>query len=175
MSVVHRGIEYVAYDYMMEVPSIDSISFINEIKEAGGPTYFMPTIYFKEPQNQSNNYLFQLIDRYDDRFQLSNRVWRYSILSDKTLEPYVKGLQIDDGASPDGHAFYPISIGDTLTVRMSSLSLGAFKYFESLIKQFEYDGGAYKPSPASPPTNLSNGALGFFRASSITSKSIVIE
>jgi hypothetical protein len=43
-----------------------------------------------------------------------------------------------------------------------------------LLKQFKNDGGAYQPSPSSPPTNMSNGALGYFRASAIIEKRLKI-
>jgi hypothetical protein len=51
---------------------------------------------------------------------------------------------------------------------MLSLSEYAFKYYEALLKQFENDGGAYSPTPASPPTNLTGNALGYFRASAVS-------
>ena len=175
LAVIVNDNEYVAYDYMMEVPSIDSLGYSAKISEAGGESYIIPKVYFKEPQDQDNYYLFEFLVNYDYRFQICNDIWRYSVLSDEYLESYVNGLHIDDGASSDGFEYYPFYPGDTIRVRMSSLSSKAYNYFENLIGQFVTDGGAYKPTPASPPTNLSNGALGFFRASAVTNESRLIE
>jgi len=65
--------------------------------------------------------------------------------------------------------------GDSIHVTMSSLSSNAYNYYKNLIEQFENDGGAYKPTPASPPTNISNGGLGFFRASSVVEAKTIIK
>ena len=48
-----------------------------------------------------------------------------------------------------------------------TLTKEAYEYNRALIQQFRTDGGGYSPSPASPPTNLDNGALGFFRTSAV--------
>lgn len=56
---------------------------------------------------------------------------------------------------------------DDYFIEMHSLTKEAYEYYKALIQQFRTDGGGYSPSPASPPTNLDNGALGFFRASAV--------
>ena len=66
---------------------------------------------------------------------------------------------------------YPIYMeGDSVYVALSSLTQNAYEFYKILLQQFKNDGGAYQPAPGSPPTNMSNGALGYFRASSISIK-----
>ncbi len=102
----------------------------------------------------------------------NSRVWPYSILSDEYLKEYVNGLDVCKGIAPDywmnGYPY--VSDGrlmDDYFIEMHSLTKEAYEYYKALIQQFRTDGGAYSPSPASPPTNLDNGALGFFRASAV--------
>ena len=59
-------------------------------------------------------------------------------------------------------------------VSLFSLTYEAYLYYKALLSQFENDGGTFKPSPASPPSNISNGALGIFRASALDTMSIIM-
>jgi hypothetical protein len=43
-----------------------------------------------------------------------------------------------------------------------------YRYYVALSKQYNDDGGAFSPSPASPPTNFSGGAQGCFSAASVS-------
>ena len=95
-------------------------------------------------------YLIQLIDEESSRVISAKFTWEFSILSDEYLEPYVNGLNVDDGASPEGYDFYTYFYGDEIHITMSSLTQEAYNYYKNLLDQFENDGGAYKPAPASP-------------------------
>jgi len=156
--------EYHATSFMPPVPPIDSVRF-NFTKGAVGKNDFnIPLLYFKEPQNEKNYYLFITPG--------SSRVWPYSILSDEYLKDYVNGLDVCKGVSPDyWMTAYPYTNADgsmdDYFIEMHSLPKETYDYYKSLLHQFRTDGGGYSPSPASPPTNMDNGALGFFRASAV--------
>ena len=60
--------------------------------------------------------------------------------------------------------------GDSIYIGLSSLTIEAFQFYKALLQQFKNDGGAFQPAPGSPPTNMSNGALGYFRASALSEK-----
>jgi hypothetical protein len=77
-------------------------------------------------------------------------------------------LDVCKGVSPDyWRNAYPQSISGYY-IEMHSLTKEAYEFYQSLLQQFRTDGGGYSPSPASPPTNMDNGALGFFRASAVS-------
>jgi hypothetical protein len=164
LKVLFENKEIEAECYMPTVPEIDSMD-IEEIvvKEADGTKAWVPIVYFKEPQNEKNFYLFNIGGGINN--------WSYSILEDRYLESYVNGLNVDDGEHPDWWATnYPYGIPEgTMKVSMQSLTEEGFEYYRGLIEQFNNDGGIYSPTPTSPINNLSSGALGFFRASAITS------
>ena len=82
---------------------------------------------------------------------------------------------LDNGASPQDFGYYYYFIGDEINVKTSNISKEAYEYFKFLLKQFKQDGGVYKPTPVSPPTNISNNGLGFFQASSFVKSKVIIE
>jgi len=164
LTIKWQNKEYHAESYMPPVPPLDSVQFNFTKGAIGKSDYNIPLLFFKEPQNERNYYLFITPG--------SNRVWPYSILSDEYLNDYVNGLDVCKGVSPDywmtaypyvsdGRLFYDYFI------EMHSLTKEGYEYYKALIQQFKTDGGGYSPSPASPPTNLDNGALGFFRTSAV--------
>jgi hypothetical protein len=151
--------EYHAETYMPPVPALDSVQFKFTQGEIGKSNYNIPLIYFKEPQNERNYYLFKTQAVYG---------WPYSILNDEYLKSYVNGLDVCKGVTPDYWVTnYPYDFIDSYFIEMHSITKEAYEYYKALIQQFKTDGGGYSPSPASPPTNLDNGALGFFRASAV--------
>jgi hypothetical protein len=165
-----------AAEEMPSVPVIDSVQFREQFLEKDGQNYYVPFLYFKEPKDQTNFYMFNFGS--DNLYNLiygSGRVWNFSILNDTYLKEYVYGFNLDDGASPIGFVdFWYFNKGDKARIRMLSLSENAYYYYQALLKQFENDGGAYSPTPASPPSNLSGNALGYFRVSAVSEIDLVV-
>lgn len=169
--------EYEASAFMPPVPKIDSLSYrFKKTERVGKFDYYIPLLYFKEPQDTVNYYLFQLNEDLQSRIVSAVQIWQFSVLSDTYLEPNVNGIDISRGANPRGIDDYPdYSEGQTIYVALSSLTKEGYEYYKNLIDQFENDGGAYKPTPATPPGNISNGGLGFFRASAFSEARTVIK
>lgn len=175
LRVLYRGIEYQANSYMPPVPKIDSLGYIKKVSEKDGLGYYIPLLYFSEPQGIKNFYLIQLKDEILSRRYPARFLWQFSILSDEYLQPYVNGLNVSLGATPGGIEYPIYREGDSIYIALCSLTQGAYKFYEALLQQFKNDGGAYQLSPGSPPSNISNGALGYFLASSITGKKVKIK
>jgi hypothetical protein len=160
---------------MPPVPEIDSVGYIKKISEKDGQEYYIPLLFFADPQGISNFYLIQLISEEASRSMSANILWQFSILSDAFLEPYVNGLNIELGISPNDIQYPLLWEGDSIYVALSSLSETAYDFYEVLLDQFKNDGGIYKQVPASPPTNISNGGLGLFRASAVAAGRTIIK
>jgi hypothetical protein len=177
--ITKEGEIYTASDYMHPISEIDSIKFQRGMGDIGKPDDYVPILYFKDPQeNEENRYLVQLEkEEYMKIGQLSNQfdLWEFAILSDKYFQPGKTGVSIDNGAGPRDWSWYRTLPGDLAYIRMNSLSDQSYTYYKFLLEQFQQDGGAYKPSPASPPTNISNGGLGFFRASAVAEAEAIVE
>jgi len=174
LKIISEGKEYQASDYMSPVAQIDSVGFIRKILEKDKAESVVPLLYFSEPQGETNYYLIQLNDDVSMRTYSASTLWQFSILSDEFLQPYVNGLNISQGETPRSIEYPYFMEGDSIFVGLSSLTSHAYEYYKILLQQFKNDGGAYQPSPGSPPTNMSNGALGYFRASSVSEKRLKI-
>ena len=164
LTIKWQNKEYHAETYLPPVPPLDSAKLAFTKGAEGKFDYSVPLIYFKEPQNERNHYLFITTD--------AAYTWPYSVLSDEYLNTYVNGLDVCKGVSPYyWRTAYPMAwdgvIMDDYFIEMHSLTKEAYDYYKALLQQFKTDGGGYSPTPASPPTNMDNGALGFFRASSV--------
>lgn len=172
MDVTYNGTteHYHAESRMLDTPSIDKISYEIRKGDIGKEDNFVPLISFSEPQNEKNFYLFQLCSGTSDGsipiYCGNSRVWSYSVISDNFLPSDVEGLSIDDGATVAKYAqFYPhVYPGMGAIVKMYSVDRTTYEFYKSLLEQFSNDGGAYSPTPATPQGNISNNALGLFRA-----------
>lgn len=174
LKILSAGKEYQASSFMPPVPEIDSIGYVRKVLEKDKAESFVPLLYFSEPQDTKNYYLIQLVDEVSIRTYSANTLWQFSILSDEFLQPYVNGLNISQGETPRSIEYPIYHEGDFIYVGLSSLTQNAYEFYKTLLQQFKNDGGAYQPSPSSPPTNMSNGALGYFRASAMSEKRIKI-
>jgi hypothetical protein len=155
---------------MPPVPDIDSLGYIKKISEKDGQEYYIPLLYFSEPQGIENYYLIQLNDEILSRRYAEDFNWQFSVLSDEFLQPYVNGLNVSLGANPRGFEYTIYWEGDSIYVALSSLTKNAYEFYKAILHQFNSDGGAYQLAPSSPPSNISNGGLGYFRASAISEK-----
>ncbi|BDD11832.1 hypothetical protein FUAX_42640 (plasmid) [Fulvitalea axinellae] len=179
LKVIDGDKVYTASETMPAVPVIDAIEIRRRQSEIPGKSdQYVPYISFDNPKTKDffRFAMYSLSKYADGRVdeQGSNRIWEYSILSDRFLPERVNNLAVNDGQSPDGKNFYPGSPGNTVRVYMSSITEGAFAFYESLVNQFDNDGGIISPAPASAPTNISGGAIGYFIVASSTYKDVTV-
>lgn len=174
LKVLYGGKVYQASDLMPPVPKIDSVAFLKKDPEPGKSPIVSPLLYFAEPQGVNNYYLVQFNEEVSVRSYSAGQLWQFSILSDEFLQPYVNGLKISQGQTPRSIEYPVFWEGDSCYIALASLTHNAYQYYSALIQQFKNDGGAYQPSPGSPPTNMTNGALGYFRASAVCEKRLKI-
>ena len=65
---------------------------------------------------------------------------------------------------------------DTNEVRLQMLSIseGKYNFYFSSLLETDFSGGGFSGPPANIPSNISNGALGFFSASAVTESKIAL-
>lgn len=167
--------KYTASSYMQPVPEIKRLGYKSVYSEVKKEFHYVPILTFTEPENEINYYLIQTTDLIYSRFWAASTLWQYSLLEDSHLGPEVIDLEISNGITPRGIDFYQVYMeGESIYIALSSISKEAYSYYKALLQQFENDGGAYKPTPATPSGNISNGAFGFFRASAVSEKTTTI-
>lgn len=163
------------------VPAIDSVVLKKDpIADPSGLRGDAAFAYFKEPRDELNYYLLQHNIVADSAYEAARVYFSYTsvfplyVFDDKTLPPYVEGMQLRtiyaDNSGQTRMEPYWIVPGDSLQVRLSSLTRPTYDYFKALEKQFLDDGNVYRPAPASPAGNFSGGALGLFWAANVSGK-----
>ena len=150
--VIVDGKEYTASSTMPKYVELSYITFtetkiFNEKRN-------LPQVNFQDPPNVTNYYVFTL---------LVNEV------------PYKAFYALDDRLS-DGKFIRQqlfmdsayIQRNDLVTVVMASVDKNIYNYFNVL----QSNSGNPTTTPSNPPSNISNGALGYFGAENIDMKSV---
>jgi hypothetical protein len=176
LKVIHNNSIYTAEAYMPYAPRIDSLKYSKYYNAVKHEWRYVPLISFAEPQGEKNYYMFRFIDGGEGSSVSDISVfsdydpWGVSIFSDEYMNEYVNSLNVGEGTSVHywRDAYIWLLPGDSVRIIMHSITEEAFRFYEALINQFKDDGGVFKPSPASPPSNISGNALGFFGASAVS-------
>lgn len=180
LKVTYEGKTYTAATTLPAAAlGIDITGFATmQYLPGNGYAYKVPLVSFIEPQNENNYYMFFYHHAYTYTLKKQNigNLWtlihpEFSVYDDKYLKPQVKDLNIDSNLLEDiaNHRYSSLSIHtNDVWVEMHTLNKAGFDYYNALVTQLDNDGGAYSASPASPPGNFDNGALGFFRGSTVS-------
>ena len=163
LTVIANGQTYTAQDKLFSVSPIDSVYSKYQtagsglgIREDGYYVYFNST----DPPNEKNYYYYEVY-RNDSSVLKSNQIGVYD---DRFLAPVIIGSRLPG----------KYKLGDKMNFNLYSLSEAGYKYYNGIQLQLQNDGGFFSTPPANAPNNLSNGALGFFRASSVSRDSLII-
>jgi hypothetical protein len=158
---------YEAQDELFEVIPIDSLGFqVNKLEQEdpSDPGKFYELLMFAhEPQDEKNFYLFKFYRNDSLVFDNDTDIY-YS--DDELLAENIDGVPS------------PVFFGkdDKGRVEIYSISRVGFVYFNDLWSLLNNDsGGMFGPIPASPRTNLTNGALGFFQVSAMHTAEVKVE
>ena len=195
LKVEYAGKEYISTDYMCYGTVIDSVSLepIGKYiynKPDGEDGFLVPCLYFAEPQEETNFYMFNAYTNFYANqansleplkntaleliFQSGYYSWPVSVISDRFLPSYVYKYKLSDGDSDRKYlsgsdmGFERWEYDEIGVVQLYCITEPVYRYFMELSRQYYYDGGAFSPSPASPPTNISGGAQGCFIAASVS-------
>ncbi|NMR32611.1 DUF4249 domain-containing protein [Chryseobacterium aquaticum] len=123
---------------------------------------------FTDPATLGNRYLFT--------YRLNNNPHKmFEAFSDNVNNGLVNQRPIllpnddEDGQSEKAKP------GDTVYVEMQCIDINIYTYFTSLIQIIDGGGPGGGITPSNPPSNISNGALGYFSAHTVSKKSYIIQ
>lgn len=166
LQIITEGKEYFAKSTMPE--SVDFEGLEQDSFMVGGETSYTLLPVFTDPQALGNRYLFS--------YTINNKPKRYfSEFSDNinngmpNQRPLI--LPNDEGDKPED---VKVVVGDNIHVEMRCIDNNVYTYYSALL-QLMGGGAGGGVTPANPPSNISNGALGYFSAHTVKKKSIVIE
>jgi hypothetical protein len=159
---------YEATDKMVSIIPMDSLSYRLNEDEADDPKedgkIYEMLLYAREPQDETNFYLFKFFRNDSLKYYDETDIY---FSDDKFLAENLDGV-----TSP---VYYGLQ--DTARMEAFSMTRVGFVYYNDLSNLLNNDaGGMFGSVPVTPRTNLSNGALGFFQVSAVSSsEEIVIE
>ncbi len=157
---------YTAQEELLPVTTIDSLTVFVDEDELDDPEeegrFLGVLFYAQEPQDRKDQYLFKF---YRDGEIVKDFPTDIYFSDDALLGEAIDDLEIA--------GYY--AEGEVVTVEMYSLTQEAFIFYSDLFNLLTNDGGMFSPPPANPRTNLSNGALGYFQVSALSSQDKLIE
>ena len=161
LNILSEGKLYVAEATIPQKVNIDSLTCLYNPESIFYEVGYVVSCHFSDPEESRNFY----------------RLKTYNI-NDKSKAKYSKDLYNDDvynGNNVELTWSYDVyQQSDTVIVELYSLDGQTYDYYKTL---FPISGGAEMMSfttPANPNTNISNGALGYFGAYSISRDTIII-
>ncbi len=163
------GEEYMATTFMPPTVEIDSI-YIPSNPENLINNKDNVKLFFNDPA-ENNYYLFQFNQCCAMNWELFD-VSAYYVVNDKFLEPNfaINGYNFESSLSVYSNYYNYIDTNgiSRLSFAVSTLTKESYEYLHATSLQINNDNGVYSPTPSSPKGNISNGALGYFRASSLS-------
>ncbi|MBX2842946.1 MAG: DUF4249 domain-containing protein [Flammeovirgaceae bacterium] len=155
--------EFLANSKMSNVAEIDSLTYnFREDEPLFEDGYYL-TAYFQDPPSQKNYYYWEVL------------------LNEEIINN--KEINISDDANVNGQYLnfeLPFFIdkafadsSDRVQVNIFSLTEEAYKYYQGL-DILTKSGSPAQAVPENPPTNIQNGALGFFNVSAMDSSKVTL-
>ncbi len=169
LTIVSEGETYTATSKLNEVAPIDSIDCKQLLESYFGFTdsSYTLSLFALEPAGSEPDYYY----------------WKYSI-NNLPQTDTVRKLAFQDDAIINGKIIWDVpifripqnnlEIGDTVTLFQYSTEKQFHDFIIGFMLETDWKGSPFDGPPANPPTNLTNGAVGFFIASDVSKKSMVI-
>jgi hypothetical protein len=162
LSVTINGHQFTASSTMPQPVNMDTVFIAKD--DAQGKNRMLANVQFKDPPQPGNNYRF---------VQYVNGV--------KEKQIFIRNDDLTNGNTVTTKLRYPkddngdneINTGDLVTIDMLCIDPAVYKYWYSLNKGATGGGGNSSATPANPVTNIQGGALGYFSAHTLQSKTVV--
>ncbi|MFY7814581.1 MAG: DUF4249 family protein, partial [Chryseobacterium taeanense] len=160
-----EGKEYLAKSTMPQ--PVDFNDLQQDYFSVGGETTYTLLPVFVDPPALGNRYLFS--------FTVNNNPKKFfSEFSDNVNNglPNQRPLLLpNDDTDPDD---IKVAAGDTINVEMQCIDESVYTFYSALLEISDTGAGG-GITPANPPSNISNGALGYFSAHTVRKMSAVIQ
>ena len=156
------GKQYTAQSTMPEAVAFEGLE--QDSFTFGGKISYTLLPVFTDPPTLGNRYLFSFT--INDLPKKSLNVFSDNINNGlPNQRPLILPNDDNDGAD------HEVVAGDTIHVEMQCIDTNVFTFYSALL---DIAGGGSGVTPANPPSNISNGALGYFSAHTLSKQSVVI-
>lgn len=165
LKIVAEGKEYIAQSKMPEAVDFEGLEQ-DSFLVAGETSYTLLPI-FTDPPALGNRYLFSYVvnDHSKKNFlEFSDNVNNGL----PNQRPLLLPNDDEDGSTK-------VKVGDTVKVEMHCIDEKVYTFYSALLQLSGGGGPGGGITPTNPPSNISNGALGYFSAHTVKVKAKVIE
>jgi len=164
LKIVTHGTTLVAHSFMREVTEIESIKtkFFDDNNSEGKEKGYYAYVSFYEIPGLGDSYKIDLYSNGKSLVQRPNDLF------------YFEDKYIDGGHAVDWEFAQKLQKGDTITMKMYSLTEEGYSFYDALYLVAEA-GGMFGKNPANVPTNIQGDAFGYFGASAINTMSAIVE
>ncbi|CAI9678208.1 DUF4249 domain-containing protein [Elizabethkingia anophelis] len=165
LKIQAEGKEYTAQSTMPEVVPFDDLE--QDSFMVGGEISYTLLPIFTDPPTLGNRYLFSY-----DVNNRSKKIFRE--FSDNinngmiNQRPLILPNDDDDGN-------VKVKAGDTINVEMHCIDEKIYTYYSALLQLSGGGGVGGGITPTNPPSNIDNGALGYFSAHTVRKRSKIIQ
>lgn len=166
-----EGEEYTASSFLREVAPVDSlhVRVLDPFEEFGfpGDSYYSVRIWTQELPGTGDRYMWQT---YVNNESVRDTLRELTFVDDEAYDGvYVEDIEVDY-LDIETEA----TIGDTVLIEQYNIGEEAYDIFIGIMNETQWNGGLFDAPPANVETNLSNGALGYWGAAGVSTKSTII-
>jgi len=155
--VAVNGQTYTASSTMPQPVILDSVSF--QLNNRFGDSKTNPIVNFQDPVNIANFYTFT-------EYVNSKMINQIFVFSDRLSDgKYIHQQLFNDSSY--------INTGDTILLQMNCVDNKVWNFFNTL-GQVTNGNNFQSTAPSNPLSNISNNALGYFSASTLSSKTSIL-
>ncbi|MFZ6050722.1 DUF4249 domain-containing protein [Halocola ammonii] len=171
LTIDYEGQTYTATSFMRPVAPVDSMAFeyIDPFEEFGfeGDPYYEVKVWTQELAGLGDCYTWFLeVNGEQQRDTLSE----LSFVNDDLYDGnYVANTAIDILEIGE-----EANAGDTVYLEQWNIGIKAYDIFNGILTETDWGGGLFDTPPANVETNLSEGAIGYFGAASVSSRTAII-
>jgi len=165
VTIDYEGQLFTGKDFMFSVPEIEMIETIEiEAPEDTIPGEYELLLWTQEIPDEENWYMW--------------RVFINGVAENDTLSNiFFTSDQGSDGVFLEGIPIYDFKAfpGDTVVLEQFAISEQANDTWLAMLFETEFRGGLFDSPPANVETNMSNGALGYFGAYTVSRDTTIVQ
>ena len=167
LKVIANGNQYTATSKMPGLVTLDSLAIEYDTNRRGKNLPGAILCFLKDPAGIANFYRVKVFKN-DTLFSPGNG---YSVYNDKYFDGKSTDIRVGLGRLKTS-TLYP---NDKIVVQLMGIDQQTYVYFNVFRDVLGQSGILSASTPANPPNNLNNGALGYFAAWSISQKMMIFQ
>jgi len=162
LSVTINGHQFTASSTMPQPVNLDTVLIIKD--DELGKNRMLANVQYKDPPQTGNNYRF--VQYVNGRKEKQIFIRNDDLSNGNTVTTKLRYPKDDNGDNE-------INTGDLVKIDMLCIDSAVYKYWYSLNKGATGGSGMSSATPANPVSNIQGGALGYFSAHTLQSKTVV--